>query len=69
MRNTKTSTVNGYRWLLSEWGGVYKLSAQQRCIADNGKPYFRYAGAKAEFDTPEARALFMQNYSAKQWAA
>jgi hypothetical protein len=76
MRERHTKTVDGYRWLLAkrrrsmdDATQVYSLEAQKRCTTDSGAVYFAFTKATAEFDTPEARAKFMKQWSARDWVA
>jgi hypothetical protein len=63
-----TPAVDGYRWKLSVWEGIFKAHAQQRMTAENGKIAFRFVGIPAFFDKLEKRTAFVRASHPKSWA-
>jgi hypothetical protein len=66
--NFYTQTIDGYRWQLSIWHGIFKAHVQQETTDENGKRVFRLVGIPAFFDSAEKRMSFVESSHAKSWA-
>jgi hypothetical protein len=66
--NYYTQTIDGFRWKLTIWEGIFKAQVQQETTDENGKRVFRLVGIPAFFDDLETRSAFVESSHAKSWA-
>jgi hypothetical protein len=63
-----TQAIDGYRWKLSIWNGIFRAHAQKRMTNDSGRIVYRFVGIPAFFDSFEKRSAFVKASHAKSWA-
>ncbi|MFL6354544.1 MAG: hypothetical protein ACJ74Z_22215 [Bryobacteraceae bacterium] len=63
-----TQSIDGYRWKLTVWEGIFRAQAQQRMTDDSGRTVYRLVGIPAFFDDLETRSSFVESSHAKSWA-
>ena len=66
--NFYTQTIDGFRWKLSIWDGIFKAQVQQEITDEDGKRVFCLVGIPAFFDSAEKRIAFVESSHPKLWA-
>ncbi len=61
-----SACIDGFRFIVNigqeHIGGCFKVSAQKRCIDDNGRVYWKHCSNSYEFATEAERNNFMDSF-------